>query len=193
MKAFGAVLLAAAVLSAGTAVALEPAPPAVPAPEFNERWQGAYAIVLMGKGWANIFNPQSSGLAWTAGTVVGYSRRSGHFVLGVEGTGMWSGREGTFYDIPWTSDLRLRWGVAGEDFHFYGAGGVAVMHFNNTIVAPFSSTELGWTIGAGLDIAAGNHFVGRVEYLYSRYGDLNGTTNLPLATHEIRWGVGARF
>ncbi|MCW5695401.1 MAG: porin family protein [Bauldia sp.] len=189
----------AGVLAIGAAHAAEPVPPAPPPPgptvsadTFEERWHGAYAIGLVGKGWANMFTPQSSGLGWTAGLAVGFNRQQGRFVTGVEADGMWSGREGTFYDIPWTSSFRLRWGIAGERFLLYGAGGAAATHVNNTATAPFSSTEFGWTIGGGLDIGLGNRFIGRVEYLYSRYGDLNGT-NFPVATHEVRMGAGARF
>jgi len=195
MRALGAALLVAGIFAASAVEAAETDPPVAPAAAenaFEERWQGAYVVGLAGQGWANMFTTQSSGLGWVGGMAVGYNRQQGRMVLGLEFDGMWSGREGTFYDVPWSSYLRLTWGVGGKRLHFYGAAGAAAMHVNNTLTAPFSSTEFGWNVGGGLDIGLGKHFMGRVEYVYARYGDLNGT-NLMVATHEVRGGWGTRF
>ena len=121
-------------------------------------------------------------------------------------------------EMDWFGTLRLRSGItAGERFLIYATGGLAVGHVEYSVVtdfvgAPFrylgssSDTEVGWTVGAGGELAAGNGWSLKGEYLYF---DLGGPTivaspvapNPPfqvqtshdLTGHIVRIGVNRKF
>jgi outer membrane immunogenic protein len=70
----------------------------------------------------------------------------------------------------------------------YGTGGLAVagwnlnMHMTSAGVdAVFadSETRTGWTAGGGLEVAFGNSWSGKVEYLHADFGTVTGTSVFP--------------
>ena len=73
----------------------------------------------------------------------------------------------------------------------YGTGGVAFGGVKATGVITESTTETGWTAGAGIEALLTEKVTGRVEY---RHTDL-GTTAGPLSYHsnDIMVGVGIGF
>lgn len=121
--------------------------------------------------------------------------------------------------IPGTSWLftgRERLGWAADHWLVYVTGGLAVgkENFSQTITllapfvetASFSSTRVGWTVGAGVEYALSRNWSIKGEYLHVDLGSvgLNGTTTPPFAglanpgsvrlTTEIaRAGVNYRF
>ena len=82
--------------------------------------------------------------------------------------------------------------------------GVALGGIKDTVTTNNSSftsdkTRAGWTIGGGVDYAATDNLVLRLEYRYTDFGkqnfDLNNSTNYSrkLSTNDIRIGVAYKF
>ena len=94
--------------------------------------------------------------------------------------------------------MRLRAGYSLESFLLYGTGGLAV---SGTEVsgggASDSATQLGWTLGAGVEGMITDNVTARVEYRYSDYEDkvfsLGAPTEGDLSTNSVRAGVGVKF
>lgn len=176
---------AAAGLCFASAIGLGPAPAAAQ----DKTWAGPYVGVLLGKGWANIDGPASTGLGYTFGIFGGYNFEiAGRFLAGLDADLTLSGRGTEVYDNPWTSNFRLRFGGAWDSVFIYGAAGASLARVG--IEGTFS-TEFGMNIGAGAELHVGPA-IGRVEYLYSRFGEVRGTGQTA-ALHEVRLGVGITF
>ncbi|MGD9740733.1 MAG: outer membrane beta-barrel protein [Bauldia sp.] len=160
-----------------------------PAAAQENAWAGPYVGALVGKGWANIDGPPSSGLGWTAGIFGGYNFNTpGNFLIGIDADVEWSGRGTAVYDNPWTSNVRVRYGYAWNSLFIYGAAGMSMARIG---IGGDFATDIGWNIGAGLELRRGP-LIARVEYLYSRFGeirDIGHSANL----HEVRIGIGIAF
>jgi outer membrane immunogenic protein len=88
--------------------------------------------------------------------------------------------------LPWQGSLRARAGYAAGNALFYVTGGLAFGQINTkytTIAggslgltpaeagsASFSSTQAGWTLGAGVEYAFNANWIARAEYRYTRFG-----------------------
>ncbi|HML08773.1 MAG TPA: outer membrane protein [Xanthobacteraceae bacterium] len=120
------------------------------------------------------------------GGTAGYNLQTGEpYVLGVEADLDWSSVHGTASPAscapnceiknPWLATVRLRFGYAFGAFMPYASGGVAIGRLDANIVGtPFGTdgeTNLGWTAGAGLEVALWGPLRAKVEYLHV---DLNG-------------------
>lgn len=108
-----------------------------------------------------------------------------------------------------TAALRGRVGYTMDNTLFYAAAGLAWIEHDGVYdiqvnslgtSRPFSGTELGWTVGIGVEHAFAARWVGRIDYRYSDFGQVDylqlGPTNTltgDLATHEIRAGIAMRF
>ncbi len=78
--------------------------------------------------------------------------------------------------IPWFATARARAGLAIDRVLVYGTGGVAVMDVSDTLTAAgggvtttlldLSTTKVGWTAGAGVEVALAQNWTARVEYLF---------------------------
>lgn len=94
------------------------------------------------------------------------------------------GRSKASFDADWFSTFRGRIGFAADNFLFYGTGGLAVgqieadVHLNVTDTdtdetysfrGSDSSTNWGWTVGAGMEYGIDNWSLG-VEYLFVDLG-----------------------
>jgi outer membrane immunogenic protein len=101
--------------------------------------------------------------------------------------------------LPWQGSLRARLGYAAGPALFYLTGGLAVAQINtqyttlagNIFANPpgsssFSSTRVGWTLGAGLEYAFASNWTARAEYRYTDYGNFSDTivTNAALANGQ---------
>jgi outer membrane immunogenic protein len=167
-----------------------------PAPAFS--WTGFYAGV---EGGVNFFN--TSGLGFSSGQtggliggLVGYNYQINNFVLGLEANGgaVLAGNRtvadssgfNPFGNVStsnsYYADLRGRVGYAVMDRTLlYAAGGVAfgdvtTNYLNNVtggLPISVASNRTGYTVGAGVDYAFTNNWIGRVEY---RYTDLGRST-----------------
>lgn len=155
------------------------APPALF--DWTGLYVGAYA------GWMKADSRDVSGVGpevslkgGAFGGLVGVNWQTGSFVWGLEGDGGWStadhGPDGNLfahYEDRFVGNARLRAGLAYDRTLFYVAGGAA---FTNEEIrhsggpSTVSETRTGWTIGGGVDWAATNNLIWRVEYLYAGFG-----------------------
>jgi len=138
---------------------------------------------------------------FTGGVQVGYNRQHGGLVWGVEldfnGLDLSNRRSGTFrystnnapYSLTvqestdWLMTVRPRVGWALDRFLLYFTVGLAVAHseFKQSFEEPpftpdpvtvsTSKTQVGWTIGTGLEFAFARNWSARAEYLYARFGE----------------------
>lgn len=161
-------------------------------------WTGPYAGALLGYGWGTLTGGTAPDTlsGFMAGAFVGYNVQSGSAVFGAEMDAQWSGMDGTdpVNEVNWTSSFRGRIGYALDRFLPYVTGGVALagVSTNTGAVPPTTTTEFGWTVGAGVDIAVTDTVFGRIQYNYSNYGAV-GTTGSSLTTQEVSAGIGVRF
>lgn len=174
------------------------APPAYPVLRVYD-WTGFY-IGINGGGafgtthWFSVPNVASGTSALSGGLVggtAGYNLQTGEpYVIGVEADLDWAGLKATAaspacapnpdceLNAPWLGTARLRFGYALDTLVPilpYVTGGIAIGNLNADIVGkPFgtaSTTNLGWTAGAGVEFALSNALRAKVEYLYV---DLDG-------------------
>ncbi len=195
------ILAAAAVVVAGSGAAsaadFVPAPIYTPPPVYTPvqayNWTGPYAGVLLGYGWStHAPNAGTSGLV--AGGYIGYNAQgAGPWVMGAEADLQWSNRRvtGAGIDVNWTSNFRLRAGYAVGSFLPYAAVGLALAGVDDN--GTFTGTEVGYTVGVGIEAALTSNVVGRIEYLYSGYGTVPGFPAATFSTSEVRAGIGFRF
>jgi outer membrane immunogenic protein len=122
----------------------------------------------------------------------------------------------TSVSTNWLFTARPRLGIASNNWLFYVTGGVAVGNekFAQTIMllvpfvenAAFSTTRVGWTVGAGVEYALNRNWSIKGEYLYVDLGNVStvGTivppaagfvdaTTTHLTTSIGRGGINYRF
>ena len=106
--------------------------------------------------------------------------------------------------LRWSGAVRARAGYAVDRFLPYIAGGVAFGSVKNTLdngvdSVSQSKTLTGWTAGAGIDYAATDNVIVRLEYRYTDYGnkdfDFGGPVSIrdKFKTNEVRLGVAYKF
>ena len=180
------------IAAAGGALAADlpqPAPPPqapvayIPtvAPVYN--WGGIYVGINGGYAFGNsdwTGGAVSSGNFSTSGGIVGGTLganfQTDAFVFGLEtdidyapikGNGPGSFCINCQTSSTWLGTTRVRVGYAADRVLFYGTAGgaygdVTASAFNTTN----SSTEFGWTAGAGVEAAFADNWTARVEYLF---------------------------
>jgi outer membrane immunogenic protein len=208
--------LVAAQCAAAADLSLAPlykAPPAEISQAYN--WTGFYLGANGGGGWgrswwsinANRVN-LSGGLA---GGTAGYNRQIGSIVFGIEGDIDWSGVKGTSGSTlcpgcstseSWLSTVRGRVGYAFDRVLPYVTGGLAVGDIRAS--APGfpggSTTNAGWTLGGGVEVALPGNWTAKAEYLRVDLGGFNctgcsasPTDNVSLRENVFRAGVNYHF
>ncbi|HZC57463.1 MAG TPA: outer membrane protein [Xanthobacteraceae bacterium] len=178
------------------------------APVYN--WAGIYVGVNGGYGWGSAkWNAGPAGGAGGfpalsntlndhggfAGGTLGVNFQSGAFVYGAEGDFDWSGvntgstalicqTTGTCQTgSNWLGTFRARAGFAADRVLFYGTGGGAVGNIQTTFNGvQTSTTQFGWTVGAGVEAAFAENWTAKVEYLYVDLGTLNGNCGTATCT-----------
>ncbi len=109
------------------------------------------------------------------------------YVLGVEGDVDWASIQGNLsppscgpgcnVKVTWLGTARLRFGWAFGALMPYATGGLAFGGLNGSIIgAPFgtqSANNLGWTAGAGIELAISPAIRARVEYLFVNFNAFN--------------------
>ncbi len=194
----------------------------VPVPVFS--WTGIYIGVNGGYAFAdsNWSDPilGSTGNFSTDGFLfggtIGGNYQWGQFVLGIEADGDWQNLNGTTYSVAgscarfgcttqsdWLATVRGRAGYAFDRFLVYGTGGAAFGDLQAAAgVLPFNSTtQVGWTAGAGIEYAFLPNWTAKVEYLYVDLGSQScpfascaGTaTTVSLTENVIRAGINFKF
>lgn len=193
-------------------------------------WEGGYLGAHLGYGWGKSrftdpnFSATVSPDGFSGGFYAGYNIDIGNnVILGVEGDLAYNGLEdgevedlggllvGTDNELRWSGAVRGRAGYALDRFLPYVAAGAAFGNVKNrgfltflgtTIAASQSRTMTGWTAGAGVDYAATDRLVIRLEYRYTDYGREDFSAANPvfsfdtgnrLQTSDIRLGIGYKF
>jgi len=215
-----AVLSLAALASPAAAADL---PPPAPGPYYKGpaylppaySWTGFYLGVNGGGGLGTSAWDTAGSFNLTGGLVggtIGYNYQFGPAVIGAEGDIDWSSLKGstTSAGCPagcttgdsWLSTERLRLGYAADRFMPFVTGGMAIGNINATTpgLAGNSTTNVGWTLGAGLEFAIAGRWTAKAEYLYVDLGKFNcgvgcgaATDNVSFSTNVIRGGINYRF
>jgi outer membrane immunogenic protein len=193
MSSFKSFLLATAamVLTAPAFAADLPSRKTAPAPVYVPvfTWTGFYAGLNAGAGWGASRNVVISGPVSTVigaggnghfvgGGQIGYNYQTGNWVFGAEtdiqyvGTGSnvswgnynWWGHGGT--NGGYFGTVRVRAGYAIDRTLIYLTGGLAYGGLNNNPLSGNSTSNAGWTIGAGVEYAFTNNWTAKIEGLY---------------------------
>jgi outer membrane immunogenic protein len=125
------------------------------------------------------------------GGTLGFNYQVDEFVLGAETDLDWTGITGSIANgcnaagvggpavlgpcqtaNNWLGTTRARLGYAADRVLFYGTGGVAYGDVKATAFGvTTSSTQIGWTAGAGVEAAFADNWTARIEYLYVDLGN----------------------
>jgi outer membrane immunogenic protein len=159
-------------------------------------WTGFYLGVNGGYGFGNstwAFPIATTGSfkvnGGMAGATLGYNYQIGQLVLGIEGDYDWqnirgfANGSGTGFPTAtggciscdtasgWIGTVRGRVGYAFDRIMVYGTAGGAVTDIKASFAAmPWSSTtEWGWTAGAGIEGAITDNLTAKIEYLYADF------------------------
>lgn len=225
------ILIAGALaLAAGTqAFAADLPPPVAPPPRAPAayvpvgpayNWSGFYIGVNGGYGFGSsdwTGGAVSSGdfdtSGWVVGGTAGANYQMGQFVFGVETDLDYSSMRGTGpsgfcfncqTSTGWLGTTRGRVGFALDRLLFYATGGAAYGNIDasaNGITN--TSTEFGWTVGAGIEGAFADNWTAKLEYLYVDLGNGSCTTacgsppfptqSVSLKDNLLRLGVNYKF
>ena len=121
--------------------------------------------------------------------VFGANWQTGSAVVGFEGDMQWNNQwTGPFgacglgcslndrVRVPWLATLRARAGAAFDRLYVYGTGGFATLGASDNLnaggfgtapdVVNFSTGNIDWTIGAGMEMALDKNVSAKLEYLY---------------------------
>ncbi len=218
-RVFLAGIALVALTGAAAAADLPPGPapyykaPAYMPPSYN--WSGLYLGVNGGGAFASSAWSSTGGFNPTGGLVggtIGYNYQIGHAVIGAESDIDWSGVNGTTTTVcaagcqtsnTWLSTVRARLGYAADRFLPYVTGGAAFgdIHASTPGFAGGSTTNAGWTIGAGLEFAITGNWTAKAEYLYVDLGSFNcglgcgltAVNNVSFSENILRGGIDYRF
>ena len=174
-------------------------------------WTGFYLGINGGGGWgrSEFTAPFPTGSFDTSGGLVGgtvgYNWQMGQLVFGLEGDIDWSGIKGSAVCVGTTCETRNDWlgtargrvGYAFDRFLPYITGGAAFGNVKNT-VAGIGSTDqsnVGWTIGGGLEASIAGPWSAKVEYLYVDLGDSGSVlgSTADFRSNVVRAGLNYRF
>jgi outer membrane immunogenic protein len=175
------------------------------APVYN--WGGIYVGINGGWGfgkanWDAGVAGAFTGLAGSTndnggvvGGTVGFNLQWDAFVVGLEGDWDYSGiNTGSTATVcsnfgtcqtgnNWLGTVRARVGWAADRVLFYGTGGAAFGSIQTTYSSVQSTTtQTGWTAGAGVEWAFADNWTARVEYLYVDLGSWHGNCSTTACT-----------
>ncbi len=153
------------------------------------------------------------------GGTLGYNYQMDSIVFGLEADISYSSLDDEFVtgdpeweaDLGWLATVRPRIGFAMDKFLPFITGGLAIgdmtlSSFDNvspgTPEGKDSNTMIGWTIGAGLEVAVTENISVKAEYNYVDFGkedfDLTdntffGVENRDMDIHLVKFGVNWQF
>ena len=198
----------------------EPALPGVV--DVGGNWDGFYVGIFAGASSAT-FSEQddatvlaSDGEIGVTGGLIGVAAGanfylSDNIVGGVVGDIAWANLSGEGDYSPYASEASVNWlgslrgklGYDGGAIMPYLTAGLAFANAEITnydigeVAFSDSNTHVGWTVGAGVEIAATEDLSIDVLYRYSDYGakeyEVYGTTDAGLSGHSITAGLNWKF
>lgn len=168
-------------------------------PVYN--WTGGYIGVNGGGGWGDVGGIDTSG-GFVGGTL-GYNWQQGQTVFGLETDIAWSGLDGSInvLGIPvtagndWFGTARGRLGVAVDRSLWFVAGGLAYGNVNiSSPLGGVDTTNAGWTLGGGVEVALNGPWTAKVEYLHIDLGSVDFLGGSVDSTNDlVRAGLNYRF
>src|SRR5215831_16979188 len=140
-----------------------------------------------------------------AGGQIGFNWQAGMVVFGAELDGQWSGQSNAVLlsctpptpgctaseaiKIRSLTTGRARIGLAFDWLMPYVTAGGALVNARDDLTVnvggvsanfqPLSGTTLGWTAGAGVDVALSSNWSARLEYLHIRANDVTSSVGIP--------------
>ena len=135
---------------------------------------------------------------FVGGGQIGYDWQIDNFVLGLEGYVTWSdlksstggndlGEVSFHTNVDWVAALAPRVGIAWDNVLIYGKAGLALAELGTRIEQPVLSglrfndddkTELGWTIGAGAEVALSENWIVGMEADYYDFGTYSASKDV---------------
>lgn len=173
-------------------------------------WDGLWLGVFGGYGWGSIKDSEDNligdnfdvdGFLLGVNATANFSLGNG-IVVGAITDAAWSNLKGEDtdfnYSVDWLASARAKVGYDAGTFLPYLTAGLAVAGASfDDGTDKDSQTHVGWTAGAGVDVALTESINLTAEYRYSDYGsadyDLTKTTPLGLSTSTITAGVSFKF
>lgn len=180
-------------------------------------WSGGYVGASIGGQSVRIFAPGQGtieGGSLLGGVYAGFNGQSGNLVFGAEADLEYSGFNQTKAcpNPAWSCNgyvngqgsVRGRIGYAIDTLLIYGTAGVAVANVGGSTTNPAnvvfsdSAVRLGYTVGAGAEVAFNDNLVGRVEYRYTSLiaRDMNFDvrySGVEVSSHAVRAGMAYKF
>jgi outer membrane immunogenic protein len=213
----GFLALAAAAPASAADLPRGSVPYRAPAYLAGYNWTGFYLGINGGGAWGSsdwnglgVGNSPSGGLI---GGTIGFNWQGAGspWVFGLEGDIAWTGiGDSTACTVLATCETKNNWfgtargrvGYAFDRIMPYATGGIAFgdIEANRIGFLGASDTNVGWTIGVGVEGAIAPNWTVKVEYLYADIGDIACTaaacgvaTNVDLQVNILRAGVNYRF
>jgi outer membrane immunogenic protein len=187
-----------------------------PAYVTQYNWTGFYLGINGGGGFGdsnwNGFAVSNSPSGGMIGGTAGYNWQGAGspWVFGLEGDIDWTNlKDSTACGAlncqtknNWFGTVRGRVGYAFDRFLPYFTGGLAVgdIEANRTGFVGSTSTNAGWTIGAGIEGVIAGNWTAKLEYLYADLGSTTCSavacgvaTNVDMTVNIVRGGLNYRF
>ena len=190
--------------------------PAYPTP--YENWTGFYVGLNGGGGWGSSSWSTSASRDFDVsgglvGGTIGYNWQHGTWMFGLEGDLDWANISGTGTSFlcpagcssenTWLGTARGRLGYAFDRWMPYITAGAAFGDVKATHpgFAVATNTQLGWTIGGGVEYAVVRNWTAKVEYLHYDLGSFNcgvscngfASDNVKFNADAVRGGINFRF
>ena len=185
-------------------------------------WSGPYLGVTAGYGWGDVTQYDGGGDSgnvdgldgFIAGGTLGYNHQMGSFLIGLETDISYSDISSEFSDQPgwdcivddgcqtdvdWFGTARLRLGLPMDSFLPYITGGLAIGGVESRIEGntdfTLDETELGWTVGGGVEAAVTESLTVKAEVLYVDFGrtDRVGPEDFAVSTDFIAARLGLNW
>lgn len=203
--AFGLFALLGAIPAYAADVVNEEPPAPLPVEQAPlNTWSGPYAGVTLGYGFSGRAREPGNTIhtdGFLGSGFAGINGQSGQFVYGAEGDIGYSGVEGsnagTKSRMGLEGSLRGRLGYAMTDrILVYGTGGAAAGRQKISEGGDSErKTQVGYTVGAGVDTMLTDKIFGRAEYRYTDFGssDFGNAGHVSARDNRIQLGVGFKF
>ena len=181
-------------------------------------WTGFYLGINGGYGFGqsnwSITGADADPSGGLIGLTAGYNWQAlgSPFVFGLEGDVAYSDIRGSFTNAAcpggcetrnnWLGTVRGRVGYAFDRMMPYFTGGLAVgdIRAEQPGFAGVRETNVGWTVGGGVEAAIAPNWTAKLEYLYVDLGDVTCAagscavpTNVDFQAHVVRAGLNFRF